>query len=81
MVKGEERTFWDNVGQLTIFIKDDGSENGKLELYSFASKTTVLNVFEFRKREETNQPVINPVEKPVATSAPEEEIKVENIPF
>ena len=35
---GEEKTFWDNVGKITIFTKEDGSESGKLELYSFANK-------------------------------------------
>lgn len=84
MSKGEEKTFWDNVGQLVIFTKEDGSKSGKLSLYSFASKTLELNVFPFAKQSQTAPK--NDYSQPAPQddySQPDqdEEIRVENIPF
>jgi len=74
---GEEKTFWDNVGHLTMFIKDDGSESGIVELVTFSSNIK-LNVFPIKPKDNTTQQApTNDYSQPEQ----EEEIKVENIPF
>lgn len=50
--EGVEKTKWNNVGTLTIFTKDDGSESGKLELITL-DKDLVLNVFPFAEKANT----------------------------
>lgn len=78
MQNGEEKTFWDSVGKITIFTKDDGSESGKLELYSFANRTIELNVFPQKQREnkQENNSNTDKIEEEI-----DGEIRVENIPF
>ena len=75
---GEEKTFWDNVGRITLFTNEDGKESGKLELYSFASRTIELNVFPQLKKEVENKQKENTINVP---EEDDEEIRVENIPF
>ena len=91
---GTEKTFWDNVGVATIFIKEDGSESGIVEL-RLLDKTVKLNLFPFKPKvnvAETNNysqpaPVDDGSQVPPTSTAGNqappagEEIKVENIPF
>ena len=73
MKDGTEKTFWDTVGKLTIFTKEDGSESGKIELVTFANNI-ILNAFPYAKKEgQASQPAKEPIQ--------EDEIRVENIPF
>lgn len=75
---GSMKTFWDTVGKITIFTKEDGTESGRVELYSFANKTITLNAFEFKttvKQDNYSQPA------PKDDYSQPEEIRVENIPF
>lgn len=83
---GTTKTFWDNVGHVTIFTKEDGTESGKLELFSFASKTIELNIFAFKPQEANTANNKNNYSQPSPANdysqpEPEEEIRVENIPF
>lgn len=80
---GTEKTFWDNVGHLTMFVKDDGSESGIVELVTFASNIR-LNVFPMKPRENTTQTTAaNDYSQPAAKDdySQDEEIQVSNIPF
>jgi len=74
MKDGSEKTFWDNVGKLTIFTKEDGTESGKIELVTFANNI-ILNAFPFKAKE--GQQATQPAKEAVQ----EDEIRVENIPF
>ncbi len=79
---GSTKTFWDNVGTLVIFIKDDGSKQGVLNLTSF-DKSIKLNVFQFKPRTEGGN-YSQPAPKDDYSQPEdykEEEIKIENIPF
>lgn len=82
---GETKTFWDTVGTLTIFTKEDGSENGLIELLAFDRKTIRLNAFPFKSREQAAPKSNNnsrPAEEDNYSQRDDfEEIKVENIPF
>ncbi|MDD4110913.1 MAG: hypothetical protein PHS54_05140 [Clostridia bacterium] len=84
---GEVKTFWDNVGTVTIFTKEDGSKSGIVELLSFNQRTLKLNLFQ--RKQEGNYAKQSP-KNDYSQPAPEddysqpdqdEEIKVENIPF
>jgi hypothetical protein len=77
---GTMKTFWDNVGDITIFTKDDGQQSGVLNLYSFASKTLQLNIFPRKVTEQTPKQS-NKDDDFDISQAQEEEIRVENIPF
>lgn len=84
---GETKTFWDNVGTVTVFTKEDGSKSGILELLAFDRKTLRLNLFQ--RKQEGNYSKAAP-KNDYSQPAPqddysqpetEDEIKVENIPF
>ena len=86
---GEEKTFWDNVGVVTIFTKDDGSESGLVELHSF-NEDIRLNIFPFpikKQVTENDYSQASPKNDYSQTtskdnySQTEEEINIENIPF
>ncbi|NCU40104.1 hypothetical protein EOL99_04440 [Candidatus Falkowbacteria bacterium] len=77
---GTTKTFWDNVGDITIFTKEDGSQSGILNLYSFAAKTLTLNVFP-RKKQEQAAKTNNDFDISQAQEYPADEIQVQNIPF
>lgn len=84
------KKFWDRVGKLVLFQNEDGTESGMLELITF-DKSINLSVFsEAPKTQQTQAPQQNyqtkaPTqnqEKPVDDfDIPDEEIRVENIPF
>lgn len=77
---GTTKTFWDNVGDITIFTKEDGSKSGILNLYSFAAKTLTLNVFPRKKQEHTAK-TNDDFDISQAQEYPADEIQVQNIPF
>jgi len=89
MQNGEEKTFWDNVGKITIFKKEDGSESGKLELYSFGHPTIELNVFPQKPKTQTGYSQTAPKDDysqpepkdDYSQPEPGDDIRVENIPF
>jgi len=77
---GEVKTFWDNVGTVTIFTKEDGSKSGILELLAFNQRTLKLNLFQ-RKQAPKNDYSQPAPQDDYSQPDPEEDIKVENIPF
>ena len=77
---GETKTFWDNVGTVTIFTKEDGSKSGILELTAFDRKTLRLNLFQ-RKQAPKNDYSQPAPQDDYSQPEPEDDIKVENIPF
>ena len=88
MKDGTTKTFWDNVGNLTLFQKEDGNEQGILELLSFDRKNIRLNVFPFKAKEEHTTKSKSDYSQPAPSNdysqtepVDEEEIRVENIPF
>lgn len=64
---GEQKTFWDNVGTLTLFLRQDNTENGILELHSF-DQDIKLNVFPMKEKSANqntqNQPAGNDFQIP-----------------
>ena len=68
----EEKTYWANVGTMTVFQKDDGKINRIIDIPAIGLKA---NVFPIKPKEETPQQT-TPTEN--ATS---EEINPEDIPF
>lgn len=79
---GTTKTFWDNVGDITIFTKEDGSQSGILNLYSFAAKTLTLNVFPRKKPEQAaRQNNDDNYDISQAVEMPEEDLQIQNIPF
>ncbi len=50
---GEEKTFWDNVGTLTVFIKEDGTYSRLLEIPAIS-----LNAQVFEIKEEDEQDAV-----------------------
>ena len=80
------KTFWDNVGTVSIFTKDDGSRSGLVELHTF-DQDIRLNMFPFKAREaaaprQNNNSSAPRVEEdwsePTGTG---EDIDVSSIPF
>ena len=71
---GEQKTFWQNVGEITKFINDDGSTKGmKLEIYAIG---LVAQVFPQEDRKENNQG-----QAPAPAESSAEEINPKDIPF
>lgn len=78
---GTTKTFWDNVGNVTIFTKDDGSESGVAQI-NLLDKTVMLNLFPFKTQQAANTNYSQPaVSDDGSQDYPESDIKVENIPF
>lgn len=77
---GEVKTFWDNIGKLTLFTKDDGSESGIVELVTF-NNNIKLNVFPVKPKEPVNDYSQHSIEDDGSQPFQDEEIRVENIPF
>ena len=77
---GEVKTFWDNVGTVTIFTKEDGSRSGILELLAFDRKTLRLNLFQKKQAPKNDYSQPEPKDD-YSQPEPEDDIRVENIPF
>lgn len=84
---GQEKTFWNNVGKMTEFTKDDGSISRMLEIPAIGLKAQIFPV-----QEQTNLPrgsySQTPKVAPKQVSAevdtieyPTEEINPSDIPF
>lgn len=77
--QGNEKTYWDKVGEMIEFEKQDGTINRIVKIPAIGLEA---NVFEEKPREEASkpQPKINTAKKE-HEQYPEEEINADDIPF
>ena len=81
---GQEKTFWQQIGTMTEFKKDDGSVSRIIEIPAIGLEA---NIFSIEPRPQQGQqqqaPPQAPQTPPVQPAPPavEEEINVQNIPF
>lgn len=80
--KGEEKTAWRNVGMITLFLKQDGSESGICQLDMFSEE---YQVFPFVLREQQNSGGYNnqgtQPQNNGGVQYPKKNINPEDIPF
>ncbi len=66
----EEKTYWANVGTMTVFLKDDGTKSMIMEIPAIGLNA---NIFPITPKE--------PAPAPATSPAPAETISPEDIPF
>ncbi len=83
---GTEKTFWNNVGKMTIFTRQDGTKSTIIEIPAIGLKANVFPIQEKNSQEynqSNNYKKIDnkPVEEIGTIEYPEEEINASDIPF
>ncbi len=75
--QGNEKTYWDRVGEMIEFEKQDGTVNRIVKIPAIGLE---CNVFEDKPKEEKPKPVVEKTEKEYQ-EYPEEEVNPDDIPF
>lgn len=87
---GQQKTFWANVGTMTEFVKQDGSVSRIMEIHAIGLKANIFPIepkqdgggYQNNQESKVKQSMrAQGSEQAPPQTPPEEEVKVEDIPF